>query len=129
MEIPYARIYHALCIIVTIVLTSWCIYEYQLDRDITAIELRKFYETPDDIHPSITLCDKDPFEYSNYIEKEKTWRGENIVLRYASIILGEEGELERIQRALNNDSKFNDYVKRIENIDYDDVTVRLEDVM
>ena len=61
--ITYTQTYYVLCAFVAIALTSWCIHEYHLDKDVSNIMLRKFHDTEDDIHPSITLCRKDPFDY------------------------------------------------------------------
>ena len=57
----YFKIYYGICVCITIILTTWCVYEYSLDPDVSNIALRKFHETSEDIHPTITLCVKDPF--------------------------------------------------------------------
>ena len=56
------QLFRGICSFIAIALTLWCFYEYELDKDISDISLRRFHETPDDIHPSITLCRKDPFQ-------------------------------------------------------------------
>ena len=112
--------YQGLCILVTIALTSWCVYEYHLDKDVTNIVLRKFHESDDDIHPSITLCHKDPFEYYKkltVIDPDER-KANEIFLRYSSFILGYEYSKEYT----SNTQELND-------IDYDNITVQLEDVI
>ena len=55
------QLYRGVCVFVSIVLTGWCVYEYLVDPEVSSIHLRKFHARPDDIHPSITLCDKNLF--------------------------------------------------------------------
>ena len=65
------RTYHIFCLVVAITLTSWCIYEYSMDRDVTEIRLRKFHETKEDVHPSITICSLNPFWEEKYRTRER----------------------------------------------------------
>ena len=112
--------YQCVCILATIALTSWCIYEYHLDKDVSNIMLRKFHESDDDIHPSITLCDKDPFDYykkSTVVDQDERRRNE-MELRYSSFILGYEYSKE-----------YSSDVQELNDIDYDNISVRLEDVI
>ena len=51
----------ALCLCATIALcTYWC-YKFGLDEDISVVHYDKFYQTSDDVHPTISLCLKNPF--------------------------------------------------------------------
>ena len=112
--------FKGVCTFVAIVLTSWCLYEYQLDNDISDISLRKFHDTPDDIHPSITLCHKDPFQYyeKSLTTSDEVKQQNEILLRYISLIVGDE----RIK-------KKNVSIQELNNMDYDNLTVRLEDII
>ena len=116
----FQKVYFALCVIITIVLTSMCIYQYQLDSDVTNIQLRKFHETDDDIYPSITLCDEDPFRFHPCFESTKcvnprTKEELEILENYKSYILGQE-------------QNFNDsIIEALEKIDYDNKTIALSD--
>ena len=79
------RAYHISCLVVAISLTSWCIYEYSKDRDVTEIRLRKFHETKEDIHPSITICSLNPFweeKYRIYIKNHPAFNGLSDSLTY-----------------------------------------------
>ena len=116
----YIQTYQGLCILVAFSLTSWCVYEYHLDKDVSNITLRKFHDTIDDIYPSITLCHKDPFEYYlKSTEANNDKRGkDDILLRYSSFILGYD-------YTLNNTYD----LQELRNIDYDNISVRLEDVI
>ena len=65
-----------------------------LDKDVSNIMLRKFHETEDDIHPSITLCRKDPFDYylkSTIVDNDEREQND-ILLLYANFISGVESE-------------------------------------
>ena len=119
----FHRVYHALCVVITIVLTSWCIYEYQLDGDVTNISLRKYHETNDDFYPSITLCDKDPFRIHRctgdvaWCENKHSEKELEVIENYKSYVLGQKR---------NFDDKT---IKALENIDYDNETIGLSDFM
>ena len=62
------RAFHAICILGTIALISWCIYMYALDEDMTVIHFEKFHTDPDYIYPSISLCASDIF-YEHELQK------------------------------------------------------------
>ena len=121
----YSYVYNIFCLFGAIVLTSWCVYEYYCDHDITDIALRKFHETPEDIHPSITLCNKDPFRHDKTFEK---WGDGDFLLNYVRMIRGDIiGWDNIIQLMSDTNSSFDDYLQQLNEIDYDNVTVKLED--
>jgi hypothetical protein len=123
----FAKFYHALCLLAAFILVSWCISEYRLDNDVTQIMLRRFHETVDDIHPSITLCDVDPFR--NY-DTSLTINGGNVLLqKYIRLIQGDKSALEEIRNALDNDTMFDNYMENLNKVDYDDVTAGLRDII
>ena len=62
------RAFHAICILGTISLISWCIYIYALDDDMTVIHIEEFHSKPDYIYPSISLCASDIF-YEKKLKK------------------------------------------------------------
>ena len=117
----YLQIFRGFCSVIAIALTSWCFYEYELDNDISDISLRRFHETPDDIHPSITLCRKDPFQYYKKFTNPngKIKRNNNIILRYISFIRGDDS-IKRLNSSIQ---------EQLLNMSYDSLTVRLEDVV
>ena len=49
------------CILMTIILISWCAYKYLLDDDVTLINFKPFHDTDNDIYPSVMLCFYNPF--------------------------------------------------------------------
>ena len=67
-----AQAYRTLCLLATIVLVSWCIYEYSMDRDVTEIKLQQYHETSDDIYPSITICSTVVFLKEKYTKHIKS---------------------------------------------------------
>ena len=114
----YEKIYHlylSICVFVTIVLTSWCLYEYLVDPDVSSIHLRKFHARPDDIHPSITLCDRNLFSKGSLVGQ--SWSVANQLDDYYGLIGG---------TALNLNQK---YIQELNDIDYDNVTVSLNDLL
>ena len=81
----FKTVYYILCVLAAAILTFWCTYEYHLDHDVTEIILQKFHNTPNDILPSITLCDTNPFpEYTTWLDDGK----KALIQRYGSLING-----------------------------------------
>ena len=138
-----AKIYHALCLIVTISLVLWCIHDYCLDRDVTEILLRAYHDTPDDIYPSITVCYKEPFLDQKFVNYDKNiskyFKNNLITTDYWALIngdrnhfehlierywIGGEEKNEQIRRA-----KLEKLVQRLQIIDYDDVTINMKDII
>lgn len=112
----YKESYYGICVFVTIILTSWCIYEYMLDPEVSNIMLRKFHETPDDIQPSITLCDKDPFKQSGYSGTKDDFQ--KFLFKYQNYILGNA-----------NYGYSAEVLLKSQKIDYDNVTSSLNDIL
>ena len=89
------------------------VYEYSLDPDVSNIALRKFHETSEDIHPSITLCVRYPFnikmsENQSYIET---------LTSYESFIRG------------TYDEPFRKTINDFPGIDYDRATTSLNEFL
>ena len=49
---PIKAVFIMLCTSATILMTSWCIYKYLLDRDITVVTYKRLHESKDNIYPS-----------------------------------------------------------------------------
>ena len=111
----YQKLYFGLCVFITILLTLWCVYEYLLDSEVSIVMLRQFNETPDDIQPSITLCDGDPFQNSKF--SGQVLDEETFLVNYRDYIMGQE-----FNYLTKSISKF-------QNTDYDDVSSSLSDVL
>ena len=137
-----SQFYHALCIITTMVLVSWCIYEYSLDRDFAGISLRKYHETEEDMYPSISICYKSPYIAQKYISyynknvnctlntklKQKCiLKAEEVLRHYSNLING--SELYFNTPALQEAIKNKELLESLEKIDYDDVTINLKDII
>ena len=71
---PVKAVFIVLCISATILMTSWCIYKYLLDRDVTVVRYKRLHESKNDIYPSISLCFYEP-----YIENKFQRYGNNTV--------------------------------------------------
>ena len=54
-------IFVLLCAFAAISICVYWIYKYRLDEDLSVITYREFYEREDDVHPTVSLCLKNPF--------------------------------------------------------------------
>ena len=122
------RSYHIFCLVVAITLTSWCIYEYSMDRDVTEIKLRKFHATNDDIHPSITICSLNPFwkeKYRTYIKNHHSFnistdnKADALITDYKSLLHNEKVWQHNIAYRYKNDpsTSINELIERLHKID------------
>ena len=104
----------------------WCWLEHRTDHDVTEIMLRRFHETNDDIFPSITICDKDPFRY--YRTDDEIMDGITIQ-RYQMFIRGDVTDFIRIREEFDNDTRFYEYIERMNEVDYDNATLDLNELI
>ena len=100
-------VYHLICILATIAMTIYCIYQYQLNKDVSIVEFKEFNTDEDFIYPSITLCFKTKFIEDKLNDDEK---GIDLT-SYSNFLLGEYW----------NDNMMD--------IDFDNVTTRIEDYL
>ena len=101
------HIFHAACILATIGLQMQCIYNYFLNEDTSVVEYRTFLDPKDSLYPSMSFCIPDPFlesKFQNY--------GDGI--NKSSFVKFLQGRF---------------WDERMLGIDYDHVTVSLEDVL
>ena len=120
------RFHRIVCAFLAISLVLWCYSEYQKDHDVTEIMLRTFHETSDDILPSITICHKNPFGYHNVEDKindDVTFQ------RYRMFIAGSTKDFDRIREEIGNDTEFNGLIDSLNALDYDEVTLNLNDLI
>lgn len=95
--------FRILCLITTIALIVFCLYVYCLNEDVCLVDFKNYYDTPDDIHPTISMC------FKNFLDSER---------------LMEHGV---------NDSSYLEYLKgekissKLSNIDFENVTLHLKD--
>ena len=54
-------VYYLTCILSTLCLSMWCVYEYSLDEDLTRIRFRRFTEDYQDVYPSVSFCFFNPY--------------------------------------------------------------------
>ena len=106
------EIYHGFCVIIAIALTAYCLNQYILDPDVSSITLRKFHESQNDIYPSITLCDKDPFNIGTLVV-ELAYKEENILPHYSRLIQGTNA---------NHSLRL---TRKLQEMDYENVSGRL----
>ena len=48
--------FYALCILLGLALSLFCLYEYSLDDDLTVIKFKKFHSSKDYLYPSLAFC-------------------------------------------------------------------------
>ena len=48
--------YQCLCVLATVVLSSFCIHLYYLNEDVARVDYRQFDDNRNHIYPSISLC-------------------------------------------------------------------------
>ena len=99
--------FHCLCIVTTIALTGWCLYKYTLDEDVSVVVFAKFNDDNQRLYPALTMCFWNPF----YNEKLKMFGTGINTSTYSKFIQG------------------NHWDNRMTSIDYDEVTVSLENYM
>ena len=107
----FAEFHHGLCSFIAIVLTAYCIYQFVLDPDVSNITLERFHESKDDIHPSITLCEKDPFSLGGQL------RNTTIPFMYEYFIKGESKKMGH------------EFSQQLLEVDYDDLSASLNDII
>ena len=109
----FKQIYHISCVLTTIGLVSWVSYEYSLNEDETQIHINQFHKTAEDIYPSITICIDDPF-----IERKLKEIHPVLTKGMYKAFLGGKGWS---PNDVDNEGMIN--------IDYDNVTYQLEDII
>ena len=60
-EKRFENLFWGICVLCTITLSSWCLFEYTLDEDLAQIAYKEFHQTQEDIYPSVTFCLRNPF--------------------------------------------------------------------
>ena len=53
------KIFFLICVISTIFLTSYCLYQYIRDDDFSLISFKKYHRDKDNIYPAVSLCFSD----------------------------------------------------------------------
>ena len=71
----FKSIFCVICILITIGLSSWRVYQYSLDQDLTRVNFRRFHTHEESVYPSLTLCFFDPY-LPEELEKYETTASE-----------------------------------------------------
>ena len=101
------RVFHIFCVLSALSLTCWCFHKYMQDKDVSLVNYKRFHSDRGSIYPSLTLCFNNPF----LNDKLKTFGDGINTSTYYSFL---EGLL---------------WDKRMVDIDYDNVTVNLDDYL
>ena len=88
-------------------MTCWCLIKYDLDKDVSLVGFVKFNDGENNIYPALTICFYNPF----LNEKLKLYGAGINVTTYSGFLQGKHWD------------------DRMMNINYDDVTVSLEDYL
>lgn len=87
-----------ICVITTVGLTIYCIYQYSRNEDVSQISFKQYHEDEDSIYPAISLCLTDYLnrtvlkdgssekEYKNFM-KGKSWSDEMSKIDYDDAII------------------------------------------
>ena len=97
--------YHIICLCITILIVCFCFYKYSLDEDVSLIDFKTFNEDRLSLYHTTSLCFYNPFLAA---ELAKLGNGINTT-SYSKFL---QGQLQD---------------ERMKMIDYDDVTLSLED--
>ena len=101
------RMFHIICICATIAMTCWCFIKYCQNKDVSRVGFVKFNDDQSNIYPALTICFWNPF----LNEKLKLYGAGINVTTYSRFLQGKHWD------------------DRMMSIDYDDVTVSLEDYL
>ena len=106
-ERSFKYVFHFLCGVATVGFTIYCVHQYIKDEDVARIEFAEFNAEEDNIYPTITLCFPSPL-----IEEKLSSYGEGITVEtYSAFLTGQN----------------NSWDERMAKIDYDDVSINIED--
>ena len=61
IEKSFRYLFVLLCAVAAIAICVYWIYKYRLDEDLSVITYREFYEREEDVHPTVSLCLRNPF--------------------------------------------------------------------
>ena len=99
--------FHFLCGVAMVGFTIYCVLQYIKDEDVARIEFAEFNAEEDNTYPTITLCFPTPL-----IEEKLSSFGEGITVEtYSAFLTGQN----------------NSWDERMAKIDYDDVSINIED--
>ena len=85
---PYKCLFNVVCILTTMSLVFWCIYEYSKNEDICEILFKRFHQDEESLYPDLTFCVVDQFnetklkeynenfttlDYRNFLAKGEPW--------------------------------------------------------
>ena len=103
---PIAAIaFEYVCLISFFCCASWCIITYLLDRDTCLVDLKLYNENPNHVYPSISILIINPF----LDERLKAYGADINAISYSKFLAGQHWD------------------ERMLNIDYDNVTIDLND--
>ena len=107
IKMTWMRFFQIICNILAFSLTCWCFHKYWKDEDVSHVNYRRFHDGDDSLYPSVTLCFNNPFLEDRFREI-----GDGInITTYVEFLEGKRWD------------------ERMVGIDYDNVTVELEDYL
>ena len=134
--LTFSTIHHIVCLFISLGLTMWCIFEYSLDKDVTEMKTKAYHDTSDDIYPSLTICYKNPYKEDEDWDLDKNsslWPPTILTGLYQNWIGGDkalfEGVVKSWKPSRNLKNKTKEVTHILRDIDYDDVTINVEDII
>ena len=102
--------FRLICLLLTVLLFGYCSWKYIQNESTSLVDFRTYYDTENDIYPSITLCFIEGDEEQSIYIAEKLRNDHNIenITKYTSFLKGEHWDA------------------NLTKIDYDDVTIHLK---
>ena len=67
------------CIIITLVMAGFWLYKFALNEDLCTLDYKYYYESKDDVYPSMSICFKNPFVF-----RIRNSTGEHLIEDYLS---------------------------------------------
>ena len=102
--------FRLICLLLTVLLFGYCSWKYIQNESTSLVDFRTYYDTENDIYPSITLCFIEGDEEQSIYIAEKLRNDHNIenITKHTSFLKGEHWDA------------------NLTKIDYDDVTIHLK---
>ena len=100
--------FNVLCILATISLVFWCLYEYSKNEDICEILFKRFHEDEESLYPDLTFCVADQFDemklksynenftslgYRNFLAKGDPWDDRYLKVNFFDVTMKLEDHL------------------------------------
>ena len=96
----FQAIYRMICLFITLVMVIYWIHQYHLDEDLCLVDYKKYYSTPSDVFPVLSIC----FKPKYLISEEKLVKQNPRINKstYLSFLEGNKFDLELMKVSYEN---------------------------